>query len=157
MIKENSHRLPVAIYKGYVTVAFTACMKNRNPLFVDSKVAMRFSEILMAEAMAHGCEVLVYLFMPDHLHVILKGNCDDAEPLKVMNRFKQKTGFWLSQNRGHVRWQKDYYDHLIRREQDIAKHVRYILNNPVRKNIITNWSDYPFKGSNIFDINHRQF
>jgi hypothetical protein len=41
----------------------------------------------------------------------------------------------------------------LRKEEDIKKHVMYILNNPVRKGIVENWKNYPYKGSTKFDFN----
>lgn len=49
-------------------------------------------------------------------------------------------------------WQKDYYDHIIRRPEDVQKHVRYILDNPVRKGLVDDWKKYPFKGSTLHDF-----
>ncbi len=94
--------------------------------------------------------------MPDHLHVILQGTTDGARPFEAINNFKQKTGYWLSKNRLGVHWQKDYYDHIIRNEEEIAKHVRYILDNPVRKSIVDDWTNYEFKGSTIYNLNELQ-
>ena len=53
----------------------------------------------------------------------------------------------MSENEPGVRWQKDFYDHVIRTHEDIAAQVRYILDNPVRKGLVSSWEDYPFKGS----------
>ena len=45
------------------------------------------------------------------------------------------------------RWQKDFYDHIIRTNEDIVAQVKYILDNPVRKGVVLSWERYPFKGS----------
>ena len=140
-IKEKKHRLPSDFYVGFATVAVTACIEGMFPVFVNSNVVIQFSD------------TLIYLFMPDHLHVILKGKAENAQPLKAMNKFKQKTGYWFSQNAKQVQWQKSYYDHLIRNDEGVMTHVRYILDNPVRKGIVADWSDYPFKGSTVFNFN----
>ncbi len=46
-----------------------------------------------------------------------------------------------------VVWQKDFYDHVIREDDDLAVHVRYVLDNPCRKGLVNDWEEYPFKGS----------
>ena len=33
------------------------------------------------------------------------------------------------------------------------EHVRYILYNPVRKQLVENWKDYKYKGSQVYDLN----
>ena len=53
----------------------------------------------------------------------------------------------MSANKPMMRWQKDFYDHVIRTNEDIATQVRYILDNPVRKGLVLFWQEYSFKGS----------
>ena len=57
--------------------------------------------------------------MPDHVHLIVSGNRKDSNVKKSIELFKQKTGYWLSQNLPKFKWQKDYYDHIIRNDEDI--------------------------------------
>ena len=93
--------------------------------------------------------------MPDHLHLIMTGTDDEVDLLKAIGGFKQKTGFWLSKNKRDVQWQKDFFDHIIRKEEGLVNVAKYILNNPVRKGLVENWQDYPFKGAfgcNLEDI-----
>ena len=61
----------------------------------------------------------------------------------------------MSSNLQGTKWQKDFYDHVIRKSEDIAVQVRYILDNPVRKGLVPTWEEYPFKGSigcNLEDV-----
>jgi len=53
----------------------------------------------------------------------------------------------MSANGSILRWQKDFYDHVIRRHEDLSTQARYILDNPVRKGFISSWQEYPFIGS----------
>jgi putative transposase len=89
----------------------------------------------------------VYCFMPDHQHLIITGMRSDSDIRKVLVSYKQRTGFWMSINKPGMRWQKDFYDHIIRENENIGVYVRYILDNPVRKGLVSSWQDYPFKGS----------
>ena len=90
--------------------------------------------------------------MPDHLHLILEGISEKSDLWKAIVMFKQQTGFWFSKNMEDVKWQKDFYDHIPRKDEDLKKLILYILNNPVRKNIVTRWQDYPFLGSIDYDL-----
>jgi len=85
--------------------------------------------------------------MPDHQHIIITGTCIDSDVWKAMVSYKQKTGFWMSTNKPEIEWQKDFYDHIIRTNEDIGAQVRYVLDNPVRKGLVLLWEEYPFKGS----------
>jgi REP element-mobilizing transposase RayT len=71
--------------------------------------------------------------MPDHQHLVLAGTQSESDIWKAVVNYKQKTGFWMSANKPEMRWQKDFYDHVISVHDDIAAQVKYILNNPVRK------------------------
>ncbi len=90
--------------------------------------------------------------MPDHLHVVITGLESTSDIYGAMRVFKQYSGFWLARNQSDVRWQEDFYDHILREQEDLAKLITYILNNPVRAGICDTWQDYPFKGSTVFDL-----
>jgi putative transposase len=94
-----------------------------------------------------GCIVPAYCFMPDHQHLIVSGTRDDSDMRQTIVQYKQRTGFWMSRNTSGLGWQKNFYDHVIRRQEDLTAQVRYILDNPVRKGLVSSWQEYPFKGS----------
>jgi len=149
-VKEKRHRLTKEFYEGEATVAFTLCLKGA----VSTGFSLRehemvniFTEILTFVVANTGCVVPVYCFMPDHQHLIIMGTKTDSDIWKAITRYKQKTGFWMSQNKADIRWQKDFYDHVIRRHVDLKTQVKYILDNPVRKGLVSSWREYPFKGS----------
>jgi len=144
---EKNHRLPREYYLGETTAAFTLCVHDKKTIFQDPAVVHAFVSILITALENSRCIVPVYCFMPDHLHIILTGAEPQADLWKTIVSFKQKTGYWLSRNMPTARWQKDFYDHIIRTEKTVTTQVRYILDNPVRKGIVTSWQDYPYKGS----------
>ncbi len=109
-------------------------------------------DFLLSSLDKFGVAAHVYLFMPDHLHMLLEGKDEDVDIWKCVVDFKQKSGYWFSKNLPAVRWQKDFYDHIMRRNEDVKKHVRYILENPLRKGIVLDWKEYPYKGSTIHDL-----
>lgn len=90
--------------------------------------------------------------MPDHLHLILRGDSSDADTRQTIIAFKQLSGYWLKQNRPPVSWQKDFYDHIIRRDEDLGAQIRYIAANPVRKGLVEDWQKYPHTGAIGIDL-----
>jgi REP element-mobilizing transposase RayT len=89
--------------------------------------------------------------MPDHVHLLLLGT-DRADIIAFVRDFKQRSGFAcnrLLQQRGAF-WQKSYYDHVLRGEEDIESVAKYIWGNPVRAGLVDEVSRYPFSGSFIF-------
>ena len=41
-------------------------------------------------------------------------------------------------------WQKNFYDHVVRKEEPLIKIAEYIVNNPIRKGIVSEWEEYPY-------------
>jgi len=149
-IKEKRHRLPIAFYKGEVSAAFALCLKgdiNAGFSLHNHEMVSIFTDILTSLIARTGCIVPVYCFMPNHQHLIITGTQRDSDIWKAITSYKQKTGFWMKSNKSGIRWQKDFYDHVIRRHEDIATQIKYILDNPVRKRLVSSWEEYPFQGS----------
>ena len=152
IIREKSHRLPKEFYQGTAIVAFTLCIKNREIIFQNPELVDTFIGFLKEIAAKYNCKIPIYCFMPDHLHMIVTGTDDEVDLLKVIAGFKQRTGFWLSQNKIGAQWQKDFYDHVIKKDESLSTNVKYILDNPVRKGIVMEWQEYPYKGAIGYDL-----
>jgi REP element-mobilizing transposase RayT len=41
-------------------------------------------------------------------------------------------------------WQAQYFEHAVRRDEDLNEIVLYMLNNPVRAGLVQDFHDYPF-------------
>ena len=48
--------------------------------------------------------------------------------------------------------EENYYEHVLRNDEDVKSIARYILENPVRKKLANDFTNYPFSGSLMFDI-----
>ncbi len=110
------------------------------------------NKLLLEAANKHECEIVIALFMPDHLHAIIQATTHRSNPLTVIRLFKQTSGYWMSKNNIKARWQKGFYDHILRKDEDVTKHVIYILGNPVRAGLVENWKQFPLKSSTIFNL-----
>ena len=122
-------------------------------LFSDKHIVEEFQNILLTTLKQFECSSHIYVFMPDHCHFLLQGNMEESDSRKAIINFKQRTGYWLSKNSPEFQWQKDFYDHILRSDESLNKHIKYILDNPNRKELCKNWKEYPFKGSTIYDLN----
>jgi hypothetical protein len=40
----------------------------------------------------------------------------------------------------------------MRQDEDINEQIKYILENPIRKGLVDDWKEYPFKGSTIYNF-----
>lgn len=152
VIREKKHRLDYALYVGRCAVAFTLCVEDQKDIFKNSEIFHSMEDFLLSSLAKFVVAAHIYLFMPDHLHMLLEGKEQDADIRKCIIDFKQKSGYWFSRNMPVVRWQKDFYDHIMRKDEDVKKHIRYILENPLRKGIAADWKEYPYKGSTLYDF-----
>lgn len=139
-------RLPRDRYIGERTVAFHATTWDRARVFVADPVVEHQIMLLERASKMHGCVVPVYCFMPDHAHIMLMGLGPTSDLLGAMTKFKTLSGTWLH-GQGLPRWQKDFYDHVMRAGEDWRNHARYIAENPVRAGLASDWSVYPYTGS----------
>jgi len=146
IIREKRHRLPPERYRGQVIVAFTICADSSATNLIKSEhysVAVAALEEAFAHHQGHAC---VFVFMPDHLHLIVSGGGPGSDLLKLVAEFKQKTCFRVRKAGGTFAWQKDFYDRIIRDHEEYVHQVRYNLRNPVRAGLVQHWEHWPHRG-----------
>lgn len=80
-------------------------------------------------------QVLQYVIMPNHIHLILLISCDDGRMissptsvLTVVGQLKRHVSIKL----GKSIWQRSFYDHVIRDKADHDKLQQYIYENPTK-------------------------
>jgi REP element-mobilizing transposase RayT len=144
------HRLPGECYQGQVSVAFTLCISGRKKLFTIDSVVVVFVAFLKEVAEKHQFRA-IYCFMPDHLHFVAMGRSERSNVLSGLEDFKQLTGYWLKHRVTLFRWQKGFHDRILRSNK-FGPAIRYVLDNPVRKQLVREWRDYPFMGAIGMDL-----
>ncbi|MDP2662928.1 MAG: transposase [Dehalococcoidia bacterium] len=107
----------------------------------------------VTEAIGHRTDhgewrVYAYCLMPDHLHLALSPAPGKGGLQHLLQGFKSYTTrlAWKQGLQG-VLWQRSYYDHVARREEDAAAICRYILQNPARKGLVADAAAWPFSGT----------
>jgi putative transposase len=153
IIAEHKHRLPRDLYRGRIIVSFTMCIAKNERLFMSDKIFLSMEQILLDCLKKKCCEAHIYLFMPDHCHLLIEGRFEDSDIWEFAVGFKQKSGYWLSKNGYSGKWQKDFYDHILRKNEDIRKQILYTMKNPIRKGIVEDWKEYVYKGSTLHELN----
>src|SRR3990167_2404287 len=88
-----------------------------------------------------------YVFMPDHLHLVLHGLSQNADLKACAVLAKQRSAYEYSRIYGRRLWQPSYYDHVIRDEEGILGFLAYLVMNPVEAGLVERPEDYPFTGS----------
>lgn len=144
--KRKSNRLESSFYKQKGVYFLTLCCFNGKSIFTSESIVNSMLETLESCCNDYGLKNLAYCFMPNHLHLLLEGE-EDSNLIGMVKKFKQLTGYHFKKDTGDNLWQKSFYDHILRKEEDIVNIIRYILENPVRKGLVSQPSEYVYSGS----------
>jgi len=101
--------------------------------------------MLREVAESRSVQIDAYCFMPDHLHLLATSNGSDIRIF--VKRYKQVSGYWFRRMTGDPLWQKSYYDHVVRTDEDLERGAEYILDNPVRAHLCRSWDQHAFSWS----------
>ncbi len=93
-------------------------------------------------------KILAWVINPDHFHMIIDPkNSDLSDIVKRMKlSFSKKIRFRYKGVTGRI-WQNRFWDHVIRDQKDLDKHLDYIHYNPVKHNLAE--SPYEYEYSSI--------
>ena len=128
----------------------TVCNVNREKIFwngvgadiirpqdVPLSAAGKIAEQGILQMAQHYENVAVdkYCVMPDHIHFILRIESDIGGRIISAPTVSTVVGSmkrWVSRQIGRPIWQKSFYDHGIRNQQDYDEIWQYIENNPLK-------------------------
>ena len=145
--RKSSPRIKGFDYTGMLAYHITLCTLDKQCIFSTEESVRLTLDILLEDAEKEKFLVHTYCFMPDHLHTLILGNDVESSLNNMMKRFKQRSNFHFRKRFGKQLWQRSFYDHVVRKDEDINVVSRYILGNPVRKGLVENFTKYPFSGS----------
>ena len=144
-------RLKDFSYRGQYRYFITIRCHSQNLHFDNGSCVDKVLDILRNTANQKAFSIWAYCFMPDHLHLLIEGQTDQSNMRKFVSLFKQKTGFWFSQHRNDRLWQENYYEHVLRTDEETVPIARYIFENPVRRGFVIDYTQYPHSGSFEFE------
>ena len=145
--KSRSLRLEGFDYSSPFVYFLTLCSLRGENVFTNSKLAEEIIDCLKTCKNKLGCELYVYCLMPDHLHILMSPRDSGISISDFIKSFKSLTTriYWKFSDRGRL-WQRGFYDHIVRKEEDLVEITKYILNNPVRKGLVEMDGEYPYSG-----------
>jgi len=141
------------IYTPGASWFFTVNLLKRqnNPLLIENINVLRsvFSEVKAK----HPFRIDAVVILPDHLHCIWTLPEGDTNYSTRWNLLKGKfsrslaKGEQLSNSRIKRRergiWQRRFWEHMLRNEEDFNRHLDYIHWNPVKHGYVSNVIDWP--------------
>lgn len=139
-------------YKGSYRYFITMCTQRKRCVFTDPDIVEWMIKVLKEKSVIFGFKIWAYCFMPDHLHLLIEGNCENADMRRFISSYKQYTGFHYKKKTRLPLWQINYYEHILRKAEDTISVARYIFKNPIRKGLVDDYRKYKFLGSFEFEV-----
>ena len=135
---------------------FTLVTYERQEIFLVPEARALFIDSLEHVRKYHPFEVIAYCILPDHVHFIWQLPENDVNYSMRINlikgrfsrRYAAQFGKVLSktdsrQKRREVMvWQRRFWEHLIRNEDDLNRHIDYIHYNPVKHGVVSRVRDW---------------
>ena len=122
--------------------------RDRLPL-LRGDLATRAIAELARVAEATSFDVMAYVVMPDHVHMLVNGIGDSSDLIRFVQRFKQRLGFEHKRATGAQLWQPSFFDHALRKAEDAQAIAEYIVGNPVRAGLARSVEGWPFVGGSL--------
>ncbi|MCU7917303.1 MAG: transposase [Candidatus Thiodiazotropha sp. (ex Dulcina madagascariensis)] len=140
------------------TYFFTVVTHKRKPLFSDGSARLCLREAISSVHINYPFKIDAFCLLPDHLHTIWtlpEGDENFSKRWRAIKshfsrRFREQVNRYAAptgsrQVRGELTfWQRRFWEHLIRDENDFRRHLDYIHFNPVKHGYSESVSDWPW-------------
>ena len=158
----------MAIYKRFFSneykyVFFTIVTYNRMPILIDNIELLRSSFKYAMEKFKF--EIYSAVILDDHMHILLKLENTNNYPeiirlikyyfsIHIGGHANALPTLQLSDSKIKKRekgvWQRRYWEHTIRDENDFYRHLDYIHYNPIKHGFTQKAIDYPYSSFEKF-------
>ncbi|SSY70394.1 Transposase and inactivated derivatives [Alysiella crassa] len=137
---------------------FTLVAFERRNIFCKPDFLSAFKTSIQEVRKQYPFKIIAWVQLPDHLHCILNFEQENHDFSKIWSIIKRKTTKLCPQY--HLRdddlslskvlrnekgiFQRRFYEHLIRNEQDLYNHLNYMHFNPVKHNLVEKTKDWQY-------------
>ncbi len=134
---------------------FTLVTAQRRPLLASADAIEVLRAAFRAVRSTRPFEVDAIVVLPDHLHCIWTlppGDADFATRWRLIKTWFTKhcdpavriePNHARTVKREQTLWQQRYWEHALRDEADVIRHVEYIHFNPVRHGLVSSAMEWP--------------
>jgi putative transposase len=145
MVRYRRNLVPGGTYFFTLTLA-----DRRSRILVDHIDTLRMAFRRARRERPFAIDAIVVL--PDHLHAVLTLPPDDADYSGRWRLIKTLFSNHIIGTDGPAKrhrndelalWQRRFWEHTIRSEDDFARHVDYVHINPVKHGLVSRVRDWP--------------
>jgi putative transposase len=135
--------------------------KRKKILTVPENVAL-FRESLRYVKNRHPFSIEAIVLLPDHLHCIWtlpEGDSDFSTKWRLIkghfsrkckDKYKHSQSITRIRKKEQAVWQRRFWEHLIRNEEDLLNHLDYIHYNPVKHGLAEAPKDWAYSSFHHF-------
>lgn len=135
---------------------FTAVTQDRQPVLTHPDVLLAVKNAMHRVRKSHPFQVLAWATLPGHIHTVWRlpeGDAAYSIRWALIKRHTAQASRHLvtvslpesARKRGEIGlWQRRYWEHQIRDEADLRRHVDYVHYNPVKHGLVTRAADWPY-------------
>ena len=139
---------------------FTVNLLDRNTSLLTDKIELLRESFAIVKRQ-HPFTINAIVILPEHLHCIWTlPSMDDDFSLrwrKIKYHFSynllpnEKVSSSRKNKKERGIWQRRFWEHLIKDQDDFNRHVQYIHYNPVKHGYCKNAADWPFSSIHQMD------
>jgi putative transposase len=136
------------------TYFFTVVTAHRHPVFRNPQRIHMLRDIFARVCTKWPVHIEAIVVLPDHLHAIWtlpEGDADYSARWRLIKQeFSRRVPSARPLNasrrdrREKAVWQRRFWEHTIRDDEDLRRHMDYIHYNPVKHGYVNRPSDWPW-------------
>ena len=129
---------------------------QRKPIFADSNSVLLFKKVLMQIKENDPFNIIAIVILPEHIHMIIQLPDEDSHYSRKIAKIKREFGkefLEINPHEVHLTesnlnrkergiWQRRFWEHKIRNQDDLKKHIDYIHINPVKHGDVQKIADW---------------
>ena len=142
------------VYVQGGTYFFTVVLENRQSdllcRYIDD-----FRQAYAKTKYFYPFETIAICILPDHFHFVMQLYENDKNYSKILNSIKHNFSKRLPEKYKHPNqsklnrrengiWQRRFWEHLIRDETDLERHINYVYSNPVKHGLVKRVVDWQY-------------
>ena len=140
------------------TYFFTLVTHQRTPIFTENVFITELKNAIKEVKLHSPFDVKAWVVLPDHMPFVWSLPPGDSNYSKRIGKIKVeftkriKAGVnnlnpqiqsKLNKRESNI-WQRRFWEHEIRNQSDLQKHVDYVHYNPVKHGLVKNVVDWPY-------------
>ena len=142
-------RLATFDYRGSFAYSLTFCTCQRRRHFAVEVIVRVVRDQIVRTGTERDFAVLAYCFMPDHVHLLVRGRDSGCDLRGFVKLVRQRASMATAGRHTGALWQDGFYERTLRRDEHVLTAATYIVNNPVRAGLVHTWIEWPHVGGDI--------